>query len=74
MGKEGREEMKACHEERRERKRVEQSVGRKEDTYKTPRYCTRTLRYTDIYMDGNLYGETNYYDNNGNIFKAGLTN
>lgn len=45
----------------------------KDDTHKTPRHCSSTIKYTDIYMDGQIYGETNYYDNFGNEYRAGIT-
>ncbi len=44
----------------------------KDDDYKTPRHCSKTIKYTDIYMDGQIYGETNYYDNSGNEYQAGV--
>ncbi|EGQ8549995.1 TPA: conjugal transfer protein TraL [Vibrio vulnificus] len=31
-----------------------------------PSGCSRTIRYVDTYMDGKTYGETHYFDNNGN--------
>ncbi|MGR3990475.1 conjugal transfer protein TraL [Vibrio harveyi] len=37
-----------------------------EETYRSPKGCTRTIRYVDTYMDGKTYGETHYFDNNGN--------
>ncbi|WP_223823901.1 conjugal transfer protein TraL [Candidatus Enterovibrio escicola] len=32
----------------------------------TPDGCSRTIRYVDTYMDGNAYGETYYFDTEGN--------
>lgn len=34
-----------------------------------PLGCTKTIRYVDTYQDGILYGETYYFDNNGNSYK-----
>ncbi|CAE6969905.1 hypothetical protein ACOMICROBIO_NCLOACGD_05797 (plasmid) [Vibrio sp. B1ASS3] len=34
--------------------------------YHYPKGCTRTIRYVDTFMDGKIYGETHYFDNNGN--------
>lgn len=47
--------------------------GNKDHDYTVPRHCATSIKYTDIYMDGQIYGETNYYDNSGNEYHAGVT-
>lgn len=29
--------------------------------YRSPRHCSKTLRFTEVYRNGQLYGETHYY-------------
>lgn len=37
-----------------------------EVTYHNPKACTHTIRYVDTFMDGGSYGDTYYFDDNGN--------
>ncbi|WP_045395016.1 hypothetical protein [Vibrio rotiferianus] len=39
--------------------------GKEEETYRTPKYCTHTIRYVDTFMDGKKYGDTHYFSNGG---------
>ena len=34
----------------------------------SPAHCSHTIRYVDVYMDGEFYGETHYFDNKGNEY------
>ncbi|WP_281546226.1 conjugal transfer protein TraL [Grimontia sp. SpTr1] len=43
--------------------RIEKDDGRVRS--RSPKGCTRTVRYVDTYMDGSKYGETYYFDNSG---------
>lgn len=43
------------------------------DNIATPRYCTKTIMYTETFMDGQQYGDTYYFDTAGNSYSEGVT-
>ena len=40
-----------------------------ETSKSTPAFCTQTIRYVDVYVDGVPIGPTYYFDGNGNEFQ-----
>ncbi|WP_321273645.1 conjugal transfer protein TraL [uncultured Vibrio sp.] len=47
-------------------------ISGKEGT-RSPKNCSRTIRYVTTYIDGQPYGETHYFDTSGNTYFEGLT-
>ncbi|MDA0385575.1 conjugal transfer protein TraL [Vibrio owensii] len=50
-----------------------QRCKRAEGGERNPRYCTKTINYVQTKLDGQLYGEPYYYDNNGGTYLEGST-